>query len=110
MTPERLSGGISEAKEILYGVRLFKLFRVAGIKTHLVVSRRRVVFNSASAHLLAAFLSGDEEMSTHTTEVVYNRAPPGECEGKLPKRSSFSGSCKELQKRVLENWGIYGFK
>ncbi len=39
MTPKRLIVGISGATGIVYGVRLLECLRVAGIETHLVVSK-----------------------------------------------------------------------
>jgi 4-hydroxy-3-polyprenylbenzoate decarboxylase len=73
--------------------------------------RGEVIFNNEATNPLVAFLPGDEKMSMHTTKVIYNCLPPDEWEGKLPKRSSFSGSYPEsLQESVLKNWRAYGFK
>jgi UbiD family decarboxylase len=72
--------------------------------------RGEVVFNHEATNPLVAFLPGDEKMSMHTTKVIYNCLPPDEWEGKLPKRSSFSGSYPHwLQMKVLQNWSTYGF-
>jgi UbiD family decarboxylase len=73
--------------------------------------RGEVIFNNEATNPLVAFLPGDEKMSMHTTKVIYNCLPPDEWEGKLPKRSSFSGSYPEsLQEGILKNWRTYGFK
>jgi hypothetical protein len=69
------------------------------------------VFDHASTNALVAFLRDEEKMSGATTKVVYNCLPPDEWGGRLPKRSSFTGSYPaQLQQRILSDWKEYGFK
>lgn len=72
--------------------------------------RGEAVFDHSSTNPLVAFMRDAEKMSMETTKVIYNCLPPDEWNGRLPRRSSFTGSYPvELQKKILTNWRDYGF-
>jgi UbiD family decarboxylase len=67
-------------------------------------------FDHESTSPLVAFLETSEKMAGRTAKVVYNCLPPEDWGGRLPIRCSFAHNySRELQDKVIANWGTYGF-
>jgi 4-hydroxy-3-polyprenylbenzoate decarboxylase len=59
---------------------------------------------------LIAFSTKNEKFAYDGPKSVYNCLGPEDWGDSIPKRSSFRHAYpKELQQKVLANWGAYGF-
>jgi 4-hydroxy-3-polyprenylbenzoate decarboxylase len=69
MTPKRLIVGISGATGVVYGVRLLECLRVAGIETHLVVSRAGEMTRACETDISPSSLRGLADFSYRVGDV-----------------------------------------